>query len=130
MTFVITLNKLMYMFFECDISKNIWNQFKVFVAKCTKIKVSELSTNSNRIMLNNVHDNPIHIANLLVLIIKQYLFYCKCAHTVPTFCNALLQIEKYYQYELYNVKRDWKCRKTFKKWFLYAPESEKFLVNS
>ena len=84
--------------------------------------VENIRFNIKNVMLNLVHDNPTHITNLLLLISKQYMYYCKCIGKIFSCKELLIRIESMYQIELYNYSKDHKRRKHLLKWSPYDKE--------
>ena len=105
-----------HLFCECLIVKRIWKQFKQYLIEEIGISKNELFFSNKNIMLNNVHPDTKHIVNLLVLVIKQYVFACKCLLDKPNFKVIKEKIEKLHQLELYNVKQTGSIQKHIKKW--------------
>ena len=85
------------------------------------IAKGEISFTLRNIMLNNVHAKPKHLANYIVLIVKQYIFYCKCSQTTPVILNVIKQIETMYQIEKYNSHTQ--SMKYFARWEIYDPKN-------
>ena len=87
---------------------------------CMTVNKAEIDLTPENIMLNRVHAKPKHIINYLVLIVKQYLFYCKCANKSFVFVEIIHKIESMYQMEYYNAKHNDKLRKSFRRWEPYS----------
>ena len=90
----------------------------VFV-KCLNIPVNEINICCKNVILNSIHYKPEHIVNYITLIVKQFIFYCKCANKKPGIVEIMAKIESIYQIEKYNAKHDYTLMKRFKKWLPY-----------
>ena len=114
---------LLHLFVECDTVQRIWIQFQEFIEKCTNIEISAISLMKENLMLSRVHKKPTHLVNLLITIVKQHMYYCKCSGNKILFRDIINKIENTFQMERYNASvtgikthiNEWKDYKTGKK---------------
>ena len=92
-----------HLFVDCPIIVALWERLEAFRKSSTLINVNELSFTTTTILLNMVHARPKYLANLLVLITKQYVYACKCLNTQPTTFEVISKIETIFQYERYDA---------------------------
>ena len=78
---------------------------------------SEISMTTEKIIFNQIYDRPGHLANFIVLVLKSYLYSCRCTKKIPTVFGLENKIIECQRYELYNAKRNGKCRNYYKKWY-------------
>ena len=111
----------MHLLWECNVAQGIWKEFQDYLSQCMDIPVCEILINKESIFLNNIHTKLTHIANFMALMIKQYIFSCKCTDKKPRFIEITCVIEKEYQIKRYNAV--WNCdlRKKHKRWLIYDP---------
>ena len=102
----------------------IWQAFMELICKCTNVDTSVLTVNENSVILKMVHPKATHIVNLLVLIVKQHIYYCKCAQKSIIFREIMEKIENIYQMEMYNSKISFEMQKLQTKWAPYAGDTE------
>ena len=122
------IQTVVHLFSECTVTKKILHQLIEFLNKYTAIKSKELGIMTANIITNKIHEKPKHIANYLLLITKQYLFYCKCCGKMPTIEELMLRIENVYQVKHYNAVYTSRVINHQKKWYPYThrtPQSGK-----
>ena len=117
-----TITHLMY---QCKEVRKLWKSILIFLQKCTKIDTTEIELTSETIMLNNVHPKATHVANTIILIVKQYIYYCKCAKKRINLHDAICKIESIYQSEYYNSKTDPQVARRCETWKLYESKRVK-----
>ena len=88
---------------QCPLIRSLWATLRNFVSQCTKIKINETNFDANNIMMNDVHPKLSNIINLIVLITKQHIYYCKCNSKTIVFREIVEKIEGVYQMERYNA---------------------------
>ena len=67
-----------HLFFDCPKIAEIWRKTQEYLQQKMNIDTNELQFTVRTIMLNIVHENRFHIANFIVLIVKQHIHACKC----------------------------------------------------
>lgn len=70
---------LVHLLCECEYVIKIWDQVKTW---CANLE-TQLMFDSKSIVFNNVHKNPKNVINVLVLIVKYYVYCCRCASKLP-----------------------------------------------
>ena len=63
-----------------------------------------------------IHSNPGHLTNFLPLVLKQYVFACKCKGDTPNFAVYLDKVRAMQSIEKYNAQISGKCKKHIIKW--------------
>ena len=77
-----------------------------FIRELVEIDDSKLSVLGKKvILLNSWHIGPKHIVNFLILIAKQYVYYCKCSSKQPAFKNLMYKADQVYRYEYYAAQQ-------------------------
>ena len=112
-----TISHLMY---TCEKVQKIWKKLVNFMEKCTEINVNELELNLENVFLNKLHAKPTHIVNFITLIVKQYIYCCKCSGIQLSFKALIGHIEKIYQMCRYNAQSSPSGNKTINKWAPYS----------
>lgn len=118
----------MHLFINCEKVKPIWQQLKTYIMDNDQAGVQhELTFQPCNIILNSVHARPGHVCNLLVLIVKQYLFRCKCLKNVPNSIVMINEVESMYQLEEYIAGQTNSLAKHYEKWSCLKDLSEDIL---
>ena len=97
---------------ECKITNPLWKYFDNWYATFG----IEASFSIRNIIFNTVCDNRFSVYNFLVLIIKFYIYKCKCARSPPSIKGLENEIESVYQIEFYNAKQKGRVDKHVRKW--------------
>ena len=66
-----------HLLYTCPGIQPIWKKLEMY-ASCMDM-VEKVNFTLHNVMLNLIHDDPQHICNFMVLVTKQYIYYCKCA---------------------------------------------------
>ena len=102
---------IVHLLFECDVIMDIW--LRTF----TKFEVESEKLNFRNILFNLVNEErPRHIINLIVLIIKQFIFRCKCQNTQITFNRVINEIKMCKAVDLAYASRSNNQSKVLKRW--------------
>ena len=101
-----------HLLLSCEKAKNIWLDFSKFLFK----RGIDYNINFKNVLFNTVNQNKHHIANFLTLIIKQFIFRCKCFDVIPNFHEAKAEIQKYHKIELFNAQSGGFTKKVVRKW--------------
>ena len=107
-----------HLLYECKCVKIIWSQFMREYEQFSH----ELELNFANIVYNKIHPKSKHVINLIVLIIKQYIYRCKCEMKTPTYDNIRLEIERFYSTERYNATVVQQNSKHITKWSPIKPQ--------
>ena len=98
------------MLVECTQLHSVWEYVKSI------LKDHKLEWNAANIMCDKVHSNSKHIANLVVLITKQYIYRCKCEGTIPKRNILQAEIIMYYKADLYRSRNNRQVDVHITKW--------------
>ena len=79
----------------------------------------ELKNDPKSIILNN--GNEAHIVNFIILVVKQFIFRCKCNNKKPNWQMVLDEINLLYKIELHNALLDRTLVKHLEKWKYIKP---------
>ena len=101
-----------HLFLECPIVKRIWLKW------CTHFDYQVNNVTIERILLNDFVTRTDNVKNLCGLIMKQFIYRCKCDGSMPTFEGVMQIIYSIKQAELYNARKlgDKAIRKCSSKW--------------
>ena len=100
-----------HLLYYCTHSFNIWNSFK---EKLLDLGV-EVDITLPNIIYNAIHLVKNHIANFLTLVVKFYLYRCKCNNTLPSFKNALSEVEIIHNIEFSIAQKRNKLNRHYRK---------------
>ena len=112
-----------HLLYECKQIGKIWDECKEFVTECMYVK-ERCDFSYKSIFLNEVHPEPAHIVNFLILVAKQRIHAKKCLQEKPTFIDILNKFEQLHRIEKYNAKKHNKLNKHNKKWAPYIETDE------
>ena len=68
------------------------------------------------VIFNTIHANPKHIFNVIVLIIKQFIYQCKCQGEIPNLRRAIQELIMVYYIEIHNSYKVGNTHKIKCKW--------------
>ena len=105
-----------HLFVHCTVAKSIWARLSNF------LMVENSIWNDQNIMENLVHQKPTHIINFIVLVVKQYIYRCKCQENIPNYTQAMNEIYMQYKMDKYNATADCQTECHNKTW---GPVKEK-----
>ena len=86
---------ILHLMFSCRRVRPIWKRLE---AMCIREKIGG-EFNISKIIFNTVHDDYNHVLNLVVLIIKQYLYRSKCLLEIPNYKQVILNVKLQMQIE-------------------------------
>ena len=72
--------------------------------------VVQLSMYPKYVIFNRVHSRPLHVTNLIILIVKQYIHRCKCMSTIPNIEEAWNEVKLQYKIEIENSGMNWNIK--------------------
>ena len=101
-----------HLLIECDEVVDLW----IFIKSICRRNDIECKWDTISILWNQVHTNPEHVINQLVVMLKQYVYRAKCMGKNPSVFAFREEIFKTYDVEYYNAKRAMKSVKCIKKW--------------
>ena len=93
-----TKQSIVHLMFECPIVRPIWMRLQAAFWK------AEIECNINKatVIFNQIHENHTHICNTVALIVKQFIYRCKCQNKAPNFNEVIHEIRLNYKIDLYN----------------------------
>ena len=113
---------IIHLLYGCEYVKKIYSFLHTqFTSVGLECKINFETVLFNRVIVDEEH----HIGNVLILIVKQYVFRCKCQNVLPTIAGTIREFQKIRDIELYNAKITMKYRRVLNKW---SPVQE-ILVN-
>ena len=101
-----------HLLFECELIRKVWEYFTKIFGRSDR----DFEWTLVNIMSNLVHPKPKHKINLIVLIVKQFIFQCKCMGVKPNHTKAAEKVLNFYEIEKYNAKLENKVCKIDKDW--------------
>ena len=87
-----------HFFLECTTTREIWDRLNIWSKG--EIRIDCIET----IIANNVNEVVNHISNFVCLIVKQYLYSCRCTGKTPTYQGCVATIEKHYEIDRFESK--------------------------
>ena len=105
-----------HLFVDCTKVVWIWCKLqKMFWKNGVTIEISLKS-----LVFNKVHKQVDNIVNLLCLIIKQFIYRCKCNNTLPI--GDFEFVQKHYDIECFTAKIEGCYSSFIRKWLPFKPE--------
>lgn len=86
---------IVHLFWECSRVVPIWNQVSEWFDKMDP----SLKLNSQNVIFNNVSKNTRHVSNVVILIVKFYLYKARCAHMQPNIFSLIEDILQFQKLE-------------------------------
>ena len=84
---------IQHLFWECEPVKKLWNALVKWFKYTFEIR---LQIDYVTMLFNGVNKHPKQMLNTTVLIVKYYIYSCKCQEIIPTFIPLLGKINEYY----------------------------------
>ena len=109
----------MHMLYECPFIQRIWSDMEQFMENEFEME-EKPKLGTKEILLNQAIQNPGHLVNFFVLMIKQYLYACKCQSVIPETNEIITKFKKLYVIEKYNATGTQAYNKHVKKWLPYS----------
>ena len=81
---------------------------------------TDISVNSQNIVLNLVHPKSSHIINFIVLIAKFVIYRAKCNNVLPTIFMIKNEIDLYYEIESFIAVKNNEIKRHEHKWEPYT----------
>lgn len=107
----------LHFFWECVKTQACWSFLKDYLREHDHTGFSlEVSFTPVNIVLGTLHPKPGHIANFLVLIVKQYLFRCRCSGVKPYAKQIEYEIDIMYEIENFIARSKWLYTRHSEKW--------------
>ena len=113
-----------HLFFYCEKSANIWENFEKFCdkyCKCPKLSLENV--------LFNKTGNKINIISCLILIVKQYLYRQRCLKQEPNFYEVKSMVYKFENQEKYIATKNGTLSKHYAKWYGSTSSAHDLIVN-
>ena len=99
---------IFHLLFQCKFSKRIWDHVSKFC---------DIEINKETIILNTFYyKNNKHIFNLVGLILKQFLYRCRCQKKLPNISNFRTEIKQTFNIENIIARRNLKLSECETKW--------------
>ena len=99
---------------DCKYTRDLLEWFKNLLRQCDTEVDSQICFQS--IIYNNIMENPTNVFNLILLVLKQYIYRCKCQNTTPNRYELWCEIKLCYDVEMYNASRVGRLEKVKRKW--------------
>ena len=96
-----------HLFINCNIIARLWTDVKNWIRN----KGFNVNVTLNNIVLNNIENKPDHVLNLVVMIVKQYIYRSRCLNVNPNFQELIKNIEEVYKIKKYIAKSQNKIQK-------------------
>lgn len=98
----------LHLFWQCDKVQEIWQQIKNLIEQRSDGNLNTvLQWSEKNVMFNLVHPKPGHIINLIVLLVKQFIYRTRCSDTNLSFqvMNHEIDSIKTIEYRIAKKKR-------------------------
>ena len=82
---------IIHLLFDCTRIFELWTQFAMFISTVFEAELFVLNT--EELLLNRIHVDDKHLANLYCLIFKQCIYRCKCQKINFTFAMFINEIK-------------------------------------
>ena len=89
---------IVHLMYNCTQIRPIWMQLWA----CLRREKIECEFSIDGIIFNQVHPDPMHITNLLVLICKQFIYRCKCQGVTVKYKAVVMEITNNFRIDEYN----------------------------
>ena len=106
-----------HLFLECTHTTPIWQAINELFIQNGE---NRLNLSLQAMLLNEFAPSTKHIANYIGLIVKQYIYRCRCLDILPIKWKE--EIDKIERYEFYSSKLHCKTAHHISKWGKYKPE--------
>lgn len=110
-----------HLFYDCTKVRKLWQDIEQWFCYLTSRMEIEVFFSVKNIMLNLVTERKSHVLNLLILIVKQFIYRCRCLNVAPSFDQVYKQILEVCQIEEFIAKRKDKWNYHVKKWKIIKP---------
>ena len=87
-----------HFFWECEVTTEFINQVKAFLQELLEFEERD---NTWNLVFNTIHRKVQNVYNFLVLVMKQYIYACRCANELPdiyAFKNRVYEIRNIEKY--------------------------------
>ena len=111
---------IVHLLYECIFTRNLIDKIQVEFEKLEIPAKWEI----DNIICNTAHEKPVHIANLVVLILKFYVFRCKCSDTIPEYHALWGEIVLQYRIAIRNSEN---VKSTIERWSPVIPIIQSFM---
>ena len=110
---------LCHLMWECEKTQEIWKWFKTHLTTYKGLNINEYTICKQTVLCNNIHDKASNLANFLCLVVKNYLYACKCKGKPYNSFEIKARIDKFQEYEYYFARKNDKLSSHMKKWCIF-----------
>ena len=107
-----------HLLYSCPVAEHLWKELKLFL----RIKDIEVEINLENVIYNLIHPKYKHIANFLALVLKFFIFKCKCRQEKPKPRCYFQEIKYLFYIENYNAINTNQICKHNQKWSPIFPQ--------
>ena len=103
-----------HLLYQCKFILPLWQAFEKMIQRLLKI---QHTFSMKTICLNDYYGRQKELINLLMVIMKQYIYASKCLGETPTFLNYMGKVSKWYNYDMLYAQdcdKESKCKKKWK----------------
>lgn len=106
-----------HLFYDCSIVQELWNYVKRFLwDNLIRSVYRQLEFSVQNVLFNTVHPSFAHIVNFIVLIVKQFIYRCKCLKTPLSPEQAIGEVDYVFRIEGQIAREKNKWNKHVSKW--------------
>ena len=102
-----------HLFVNCEKIEQVWTECKTIATEYTR---EQLVFNERNIMFNSVAKHPKNVANFIVLLLKIYIYRCRCLGTVPNRFQFKAEVHRTRNIEKYIAQKNGNMDKYRAKW--------------
>ena len=113
-----------HIFVECEFTSNIWKAIKEM---CDQFNI-EAIIDINSVFMNSINSVTTHIINYICLIIKQYVYRCRCTDNKPVMWSE--EIDRIHDYELFESRNNGQLNRHCKRWMPIKPELRRLMTET
>ena len=110
-----------HFFWECHEVSKMWKWLEEYLKK--KVPNETCSITKKNVFTNLINENPSHIFNFHCLVLKQYLYACKCLKKKICTKEVDRKFEMFRKYEFYHAQCNNKLMLHFRKWFIHTNDT-------
>lgn len=112
-----------HLFFQCSVIRPIWNDLEEWLIQLnyTSGNFVEIEINVKNVLFNTLTKKRNHITNFIALIVKQFIYSCRCIKRMPTSNAVFQEIQNIYEIEHSLAKKQNKWNLHVTKWKFVKP---------
>ena len=102
-----------HLFCDCTVKKNLWVALEKWISGTG---IQSVKFTKEDILLNNYKGTNKNLINLLILLMKRYIYIMKCKDVKTNFISYVAHVHNTYKVEEYDARRNNTIKKHYCKW--------------